>query len=128
MTGATSRDDLLVTASEVLAGADFNVLIEPLAGSEHQWLLAENNYFAIAALAGASWRELRKSESIASEQPLERLGGLEGGAKRWDAYLVLLTTERWSGVDDRERSDFVNNTRGVRRLIGAQLVPDRQRS
>lgn len=124
MNETADRDDLLVAASEVLAGADFNVLIEPLAGSEHRWLLAENDYFAIAALADPSWEELAKSESIASERLLERLGGLEGGAKRWDAYLVLLTTERWSGVDDRERSDFLNNTRGVRRLVGAQLVPD----
>lgn len=126
MNGTAGRDGLLGAAAEVLEGADFNVVIEPLAGTEQRWLLAENDLFAIAALAGTTWEELAKSESIASERLLDRLGGLAGGAKRWDAYLVLLTTERWSGVDDRERSDFVNNTRGVRRLVGAQIVPDPQ--
>jgi hypothetical protein len=87
------------------------------------WLLAENPLFAIAVLAGESLDDLKEIENLASESLLNRLGGVASGAKRWDVYLVFVTPQRWASLDDRERMEFEYNTRGIRRLVGAQVVP-----
>jgi hypothetical protein len=120
---APDRDALLQAAERVLVQAGFAVRIELLEGSDQPWLLGENELFALGAIAGDTLEELEPIESTATQVLLRRLGGLEGGAKRWDAYLVLLTSQRWSTVDSRDRADVVYNTRGIRRLIGAELTP-----
>ncbi len=114
--------ELLEAAGVVLTRAGFAVRIEPLGEKGWSWLLAEDDLFAIAVLAGESLAELRTIESEASGEILGRLGGTKGGPKRWDAYLVFLTPQRWTAVDDRERMEFAYDTRGIRRLIGAQVV------
>ena len=119
-----NRELLLETAGRVLDRAGFAVRIESLEGSDRPWLLAENELFALGAIAGDTLEELESVESIATQSLLSRLGGLDGGAKRWDAYLVLLTPQRWSTVDSRARVELVYNTRGIRRLIGAELIAD----
>ncbi len=122
--GAPDREALLEVAERVLERAGFAARIELLEGSDRSWLLAENELFALGAIAGATLDELEPVESAATQTLLALLGGLEGGAKRWDAYLVLLTSQRWSTVDSRDRVELIYNTRGIRRLIGAELVPD----
>jgi hypothetical protein len=119
-----AREALLEAAGRVLNRAGFTVRIELLEGSDRSWLLAENELFALGAVAGDTLDELQRVQSIASQALMGRMGGLGEGAKRWDAYLVLLTPERWSALDSRDRVDLVYNTRGIRRLIGAELVPD----
>lgn len=121
---ANRAEQLLRVAGLVLERAGFIARIGPFGPESHLWLLAENDLFAIAVLAGESLADLRKIESHASRELLERLGGRDGGAKRWDVYLVFLTPQRWTAVDDLERMEFEYDTRGIRRLIGAQLVPD----
>lgn len=121
---APDRKALLEVAARVLERAGFAVRIELLEGSDRSWLLAENALFALGAIAGDTLEELEPVESTASQTLLGRLGGVDGGAKRWDAYLVLLTPQRWSTVDSRERVELLYNTRGIRRLIGAELVTD----
>ncbi len=124
MAGAPDREDLLEVAGRVLERAGFAVRIEPLEGTDRSWLLAENELFALGAIAGDTLEDLESVESTATQTLLSRLGGLDGGAKRWDAYLMLLTPQRWITLDSRDRVEFVYNTRGIRRLIGAQLIPD----
>jgi hypothetical protein len=125
MTGADQRGgELLEAARVILDRAGFNARIEALSESGSPWLLAEDELFAIGVVAGESLASLREVEDMASQELLARIGGLKGGPKRWDVYLVFLTTQRWSAVDDRERMEFEYDTRGIRRLIGAQLVPD----
>ena len=114
--------ELLETAGVVLGRAGFTVQIESLGEKGWRWLLAEDDFFAIAVIAGGSLAELRTIESEAAGEILARLGGTKGGPKRWDAYLVFLTPQRWTAVDDRERMEFAYDTRGIRRLIGAQVV------
>jgi hypothetical protein len=116
--------ELLEAAGVVLARAGFKVRIEPLGEEGFTWLLAEDDLFAIAVLAGSSLAELREIETEASGEILDRLGGMKGGPKRWDVYLVFLTPQRWTSVDDRERMEFAYDTRGIRRLIGAQVVAE----
>lgn len=115
---------LLDAAADVLRRARFSVAVEPLEGAERRWLLAENELFALAAVAGETLDDAATVESVAIEAMLDRLGGLDSGAKRWDAYLVLLTPQRWAAIDSRERVELVYNTRGIRRLVSAELAPD----
>lgn len=122
--GAANREALLEAAERVLSRVGFTVRIASLEDSDRSWLLAENELFALGAIADDTLDELEAIESIATQSLLSRLGGLDGGAKRWDAYLVLLTPQRWNTVDSRTRVELVYNTRGIRRLIGAELVPD----
>lgn len=122
--GIQGRETLLEAAERVLKRAGFVAQIELLEGSDQSWLLAENELFAIGAIAGETLEELQPVEPTATHMLLSRLGGLESGAKRWDAYLVLLTPQRWSTIDSRDRAEFLYNTRGIRRLIGAEIIPD----
>ena len=122
--GAAEVEALLEAAERVLERAGFAVRLELLEGSDRSWLLAENELFALGAIAGETLEELQPVEPTATQTLLSRLGGLDGGAKRWDGYLVLLTPQRWSNVDSRDRVELVYNTRGIRRLIGAQLIAD----
>jgi hypothetical protein len=121
-----SRDALLDAAGRVLERAGFVVRIETLEGSDHSWLLAENELFAVGAIAGDTLEELQRVEATAAQMLLSRLGGLNGGAKRWDGYLVLLTPQRWTAVGSRDRVELLYNTRGIRRLIGADLTSDEE--
>jgi hypothetical protein len=82
--------------------------------------------FVIGVIAGDSLNELQPVESVATETLLVRLGGLVGGAKRWDGYLVLLTSQSWTTLDSRDRMELVYNTRGIRRVIGADVVADEE--
>lgn len=124
MDGAPDREALLEAAQRVLERAGFVAWIELLEGGERSWLLAENELFALGAIAGNTLEDLEPFESAATQILLARLGGLDGGAKRWDAYLVLLTPQRWNTLDSRDRVELTYNTRGIRRLIGAELIPD----
>jgi hypothetical protein len=121
---ATPREALLEAAGHVLERAHFAVRIESLTGSDQAWLLAENELFALGAIEGETLDDLERVESTAAQALLSRFGNLERGAKRWDAYLLLLTPQSWSSLDDRNRVEFVYNTRGIRRLIGADLIAD----
>lgn len=128
MTGAApGREALLEVAERVFERAGFAVRIELLDEGDRSWLLAENELFAVGAIAGETLEELQRVEAIATETLLSRLGGLGSGAKRWDAYLLLLTPQPWSAVDTRDRVEVEHNTRGIRRLIGAELIADDDR-
>lgn len=74
--------ELLEAAGVVLARFGFRVRIEPLGEEGFTWLLAEDDLFAIAVLAGSSLAELREIETKASGEILDRLGGMKGGPKR----------------------------------------------
>lgn len=119
---APGREALLEAAHGVLERTGFAVRIELLEGSDRSWLLAENELFVVGAIAGETLEELEPVESTATQTLLSRLGGLDGGGKRWDGYLVLLTPQPWSTVDSRDHVELVYNTRGVRRLVGAELI------
>jgi hypothetical protein len=124
MTGFVSGSDgLLEVTARILERSGFTVEHVALSDAIEPELLAENEFFAIGVLTRSTLHDLAVAESLAAEALLARLGGVEGGAKRWDAYLVLLTSEPSRHADDRERVDLVYNTRGLRRIIGQGLVP-----
>jgi hypothetical protein len=119
----SAGDGLVEAATRILERSAFKTEHGSLPGVGGPWLLAENEFFAIGVLAGASLHDLAVVDSVAAAAVLDRLGGTEGGAKRWDAYLVLLTSEPSRDADDRERVELVYNTRGVRRIVGQGLSP-----
>lgn len=116
-------DDLLEAAHRVLERAGFAVRREALADSGHDWVVAENDLFALGLVAGLTLESLEPIESIATHALVTRLGATRASAKRWDAYLVLMTPQPWEEIDSRDRVELTHNTRGVRRLVGAELVP-----
>lgn len=124
--GTSEQQAVLDCVERVLGRAGFAIRIESLENTDRSWLLAENELFALGAIAGQSLEDLEAVEATATEVLLDRLGGRAAGAKRWDAYLVLLTSQRWDSVDDRDRVGIVYNTRGVRRLVSAGIVDDEE--
>ncbi len=85
-------------------------------------LLAEDSLFVIGAIEFQNATELPTLEAAASLQLADQLA--DAGAKRWDAYLVMLSsaaaTERGMSEDV---TDIVYNTRYLRRLIRWGVTP-----
>lgn len=119
-----NQGDLLDAASEVLQGNGFEVKSEGLRGTSFDWVLAESDLFVVAVTAAQDLAGLREVESFAVPELLERVAKSEAGAKRWDAYLVLVTSTEATEPDDaRALVDIEHDTRGVRRLVEVALEP-----
>jgi hypothetical protein len=116
---------LLAIASDVLRQNEFSVMSEHLHGADTGWVLAENDLFIVAVAAGPDLDELRRVESFAAPELIERLSQSEGvGGKRWDAYLVLIASSTIDAPDDaKELVAIEYNTRGVRRLVAVGVEP-----
>jgi hypothetical protein len=125
MTMAYSPSDypLLADAESVLAGASFAMRREWLADEDTPWLLAENEFFLIAAVATDTLEDAYRAEAFGAAELLNRISATRVGAKRWDAYLVILAKEL---VDDpastRQLAEMQYDTRGVRRLVATGIV------
>lgn len=117
----SNQTPLLEAAQSVLGEAGFSARVEPLEQSGASWLLAEDELFAVGVIAGDTLDELKSVESVAAKALLGRFSGSGEGPKKWDLYLVLLTTQPWNAIDSRERVGLLYNMKGLRRLIGAQI-------
>jgi len=118
---------LVALARRVLSRRGFRVSEGQLAGlGDTPWLIAESDLFVLAVVAGRGVNDLRILESHAATALSELLVGAGLGAKRWDAYLVLLA----SGDDDqRGGSDVLElqyNTRPFRRIVVLGISADEQ--
>lgn len=116
---------LLATAGSVLRQNTFTVQSEALEGAEAGWLLAESELFILAIAAAENLAGLREVEAFAAPELLQRLKSTPSlGAKRWDAYLVLMATLGADEDTDAEQLiDIEYNTRGVRRLVAVAVEP-----
>ncbi len=118
-----SSDGLLAAASLVLRGKGFTVGSSSAAGTGQQLLLAENDLFVIGLVEFASPDELPVLEGSATIELAEHLAS--AGAKRWDAYLVLLTSLPAGNQQmSATVTDILYNTRYVRRIIRWGLAAD----
>lgn len=117
--------DLLAAAAKVLRQNGFAVGIEALEGAPSGWLLAESDLFIVAVAAAPDLNDLRRMESFAAPELIERLAAEPGvGGKRWDAYLVLMASEDADSADDaRKLIDIEYDTRGLRRLVAVAVEP-----
>jgi hypothetical protein len=121
-----SSNILLQDADALLKEAGFATSRSELTGAELPSLLAEDRFFVLAVVAAPTLGDARRGEPFAVSGLLDRLTAAEAGAKRWDAYVVLLAAEPIETAEQtREVVDLQYNTRGVRRIV-ATGVGDRE--
>lgn len=122
---AQQAPDLLAVARNVLRQNNFDVRAEALSGAATGWLLAESELFIVAVAAARNLEELRTVEAFAAPELLGRLSSAQDiGGKRWDAYLVLISSLGSEGAGDaRQLVDMEYDTRGVRRLVAVAVQP-----
>jgi hypothetical protein len=124
-TSLFSDNPLLNDAESVLIDAGFSTRRGVFASADAPCLFAEDEFFVVAVVASRTLEEARRIESFAAAELLEQVGPARVGAKRWDAYLVLLAEEVIDDVEQgRDLVELQYNTRGVRRLV-ATGVGDR---
>lgn len=125
MTDVEGQPDLLAAATALLKANGFDVVNEPLAGAGAGWVLAESDLFVVAVAAAGDFDGLRHLESLAAPELLKRLNATTDlGAKRWDAYLVLMASrELDEAADATFAADMTYDTRGLRRLVAASVQP-----
>lgn len=123
-----STPGLLVEAARVLSENGFAVINEPLDGADTAWVLAENDLFIVAVAAAQDVDDLRRVESFAAPELIDRLSASRDvGGKRWDAYLVLVSPRDIDEPSDtRGLVDMEYNTHGVRRLVSVAVEPTKE--
>jgi hypothetical protein len=118
MSTVNSAPGLLAVARRVLTRHDFRVNERTLDGPDAAtWLLAESQYFLLALAAGESFDDLLVLEGFLAAALTTVFEDGKLGPKRWDSYVVLLSS---SGADQRGAPDVVRlqyNTRSLRRLV-----------
>jgi hypothetical protein len=115
---------LLGPAALLLQSHGFLTATIPLSAAT-TLLLAENDYFAIGIAEFAGPADLVSTESSSAAEIVERVSR-DAGAKRWDAYLVLLSTTAQVGEDllPEEVATIVYDTRYLRRIVRWNVAPD----
>jgi|tagenome__1003787_1003787.scaffolds.fasta_scaffold20718352_2 hypothetical protein len=127
MTEAELHHDpaLLGLARRALAARGFRVSEGQLPGlGDTPWLLAESDLFVLAVVAGQGLQDLQILESYAAPVLSERLAEADLGAKRWDAYLILLASGGSDERGAREVLDLQYNTRALRRIVALGVAAD----
>lgn len=114
---------LLAVAGALLSTAGFSTRTEPLDGVG-DWLLAEDSHFIIGLVAGATLQDVLRAEAFASPKLANQVARRGVGAKRWDAYLVLLAEEDEDSPEGiTDLVELQHNTRDVRRLVSVGVPP-----
>jgi hypothetical protein len=112
----TSDSGLLAAAALVLRSRGFVVHTTHLSNSSVPLLLAEDAHFVLCVIEFESADQLTALESAGTFELTEHLEGAL--AKRWDAYLVLLSRDLApTNAFTSTVSDILYNTRYVRRLV-----------
>lgn len=115
ITSYASFPGLLGDAAALLTARGYTIQHTSLPSAD-PLLLAENAYFAVGIAEFTSTNGIGLLEADATFAVASRIG--EERAKRWDAYLVLLSTLPASerGLPETIK-DIVYNTRYLRRLV-----------
>jgi len=118
-----SDPELLAYATSILTEEGYAV--EGVQSGPLTLVLAENAYFLVAIVATPTIGQLMTAESFAEAALADRLSNAEIGAKKWDAYLVLLTQELSPETEAITRGLFEINydTSRLRRLAHAGVDP-----
>jgi len=116
---------LLAEAAGLLRENGFAVRSERLDRADIAWVLAESDLFIVAVAAARDLADLRRVESFAAPELVGRLGTSDGvGGKRWDAYLVLVSSRALEEpAAARDLVDMEYDTHGVRRLVSVAVEP-----
>lgn len=117
-------DSLLELAEVVLRKANFRLQYDRIGGDEPV-LLVENSDAVAAVAAFLSVRDLIEAESDVSRAVSRRVASAPASPKRWDAYVVLLTSARSAAQYSEELALLTQNLRHVRRIVRVGVDPTR---
>lgn len=117
-------DPLLELAEVVLRDADFT-LRYARSDEQEPILLAENSDAVAAVGAFVSVENLVAAEGRVSRALSRHLAGANASSKRWDGYVVLLTSARPEANYSEELSLLTQNLRHVRRIVRVGVHPTR---
>ena len=115
---------LLDEARQLLERVGFTVNKAELSPARLPWLLAENDLFAVGIAAARTLEDLLKLEAYATFALSDRIK--EAGAKRWDAYLVLLASEDREARGRREVRNLQYDTHMFRRVVNLGVSADEE--
>jgi len=116
--------ELLEAATAVFIEHGFATSAEFIGDTTSRWLVAENDLFIVGVTATVTMGDLRALESIAAGALLTRLSKTSIGTKKWDAYLVLMTTGPIrDAAEARQLVSIEYDTGGVRRLVATSVAP-----
>jgi len=122
MTSAPSEPVLLGSAALLLQAHRYATHSVALA-SGRTLLLAENDFFAVGVVEFGIPAELSAAEAAGAAELAERLS-TGAGVKRWDAYLVLISSSVLAGDAMPESvTTIVYNTRFLRRIVRWNVQP-----
>jgi hypothetical protein len=118
-----SESPLLRDAEAILISAGFLTRREYVAEATTPWLLAENEFFAIAVAVAPTLTDAERIEAYAAAELLRRVSAGDVGGKRWDAYLVILCEELVTDPEATRRLvELQYEMRGVRRLVATGVT------
>ena len=115
---------LLSEVRQLLERVGFTVNSAELSAAHLPWLLAENDLFAVGIAAARTLEDLLKLEAYATPVLTDRIK--EAGAKRWDAYLVLLAREDREARGTREVRNLQYDTHLFRRVVNLGVHADEE--
>lgn len=118
-----SDESLLELADFVLESAGYAVM--RLSTSDMTASIAENDNNIVIVAALVSPEDLVEAEPVVARQLTEKLVARDVGAKKWDAYVVLLSAQRASDDQTESLANLANNLRRVRRVIRVGVEPTR---
>ena len=119
MTSLTfGESPVLNDAEEILTEAGFATRRVYIGEARRQMLLAEDAFFAVGVVTARTLVDAQELESFAAAELVRRVSELNLGAKRWDAYVVVLA-EQFADSPEETRLlvELQYDTRSVRRLI-----------
>jgi hypothetical protein len=132
VTGIT--DTLLADAAAELRGHGFDARIVDFAKSPGKkgtrgrrtgvpWVLAEDAHFLLAVVVATSVSELAAVEPQASSALSQLVEAGNPRSKKWDLYLVLLSTAMPQNADELQvLNDLEHNLRAIRRLVSVGVA------
>lgn len=122
MTDVAHPQRLLGPASVLLQSHNF-VTRSFAIGGEVTVLLAEDPYFALAVAEFSSARDIATVEEAGAAALAEQISP-DAGAKRWDAYLILLSSAPADNLDMPESvTNIIYNTSFFRRIVKWNVSP-----
>lgn len=113
-------DDLLRLAGEVLTRAGYTT-VPP--GSGTPAILAENSDNVVAVTATITVEDTVRAEPLLSKLLTAQMGSKSLDGKRWDGYVVLLTSQAAPWAVAEPLFGIAYNLRHVRRLVKVEVDP-----
>jgi hypothetical protein len=96
---------------------------ETVAADNVPLVLAENLDNVVAATAMTTVADLIRVEPMLSRLLVDRLGGARADGKRWDGYVILLTTQPANLEKSETLFGVTYNLRHVRRIVRIGIEP-----